>query len=87
MAHYVATHSDVWHETIYSLAFVVVLFEHSRRPLVHVFLNKTHAPRYSDVVFLSLIRNIDLSVEGTHVRISSNKFDTTVEFAPVRHKK
>ena len=35
------THSDAWHETIYSLAFVVVLSKSSRRPLVHVFLNKT----------------------------------------------
>ena len=62
MPYHVATHSDVWHETIYSLAFVVVLFEHSRRPLVHVFLNKNHAPRYSDVVFRSLIRNIETFV-------------------------
>ena len=45
-----------------SLAFVVVLSESSRRPLVRVFLNKNHAPRYSDVVFRSLIRNIETFV-------------------------
>lgn len=44
------TLSDVWHETIYSLAFVVVLYEFC--PLVQVLLNRANLSCYSNVCFL-----------------------------------
>ena len=43
-------HCEAWHETMYSLAFVVVLYEFC--PLVQVLLNRANLSCYSNACFL-----------------------------------